>query len=58
MISIGTYIFNNMNTFGELKEFMCSEIKKKLDIELDRKFLLVREHILDKPTRVIIIIFT
>ena len=52
MTEFGTYVINGQMTIGELKNFMCEEIKKKLKVELDKNVVLVREHILDKPTRV------
>ncbi len=52
MTEIGMYVIDSHMTIGELKVFICEEIKKKLSIELDLSSVLVREHLMDKPTRV------
>jgi len=52
MTEIGMYVIDSHMTIGELKVFICEEIKNKLSIELDISSVLVREHLMDKPTRV------
>lgn len=56
MTEIGVYVIDSQMTIGELKVFICEEIKKKLSIELDINSVLVREHVMDKPTRVLLLL--
>ena len=46
MTELGMIVFDAKKTFKELKDFICDEITRKLDVELDREHILVREHIL------------
>jgi len=52
MTEIGMYVIDSHMTIGDLKVMICEEIKKKLSVELDLSSVLVREHLMDKPTRV------
>jgi len=42
-------------TVKELKAFFTEEIKKKLGFSLDKEYVLLREYMVDRPTKVIFI---
>ena len=49
---IGIYYVSVNKKISELRDLLVEEIKEKKNIALDKDFVLVREHFLEKPTKV------
>jgi len=49
---IGVFTIDSTKTVKEIKEFFADEIKNKFNVTLDKEFLLMREYMVDKPTKV------
>ena len=52
MTEIGGFIVDTKMTIKALKEFLCDKIKNTMNIELEGDYVIIREHLLDRPTRV------
>jgi hypothetical protein len=50
----GSFIIDINKSIREIKEILCEELEKLRNIKLDKQFVLVREHLIDKPSKVII----
>jgi hypothetical protein len=50
----GSFTLDINKSINEIKEMLCEELEKSRKIKLNKDFVLVREHLIDKPSKVII----
>ena len=52
LTEFGSFFIDSKLAINDLKNILCDQLKMTLNIELNREFVLIRENLLEKPTKV------